>query len=408
MRILHFADLHLGVENYGHLNPATGLSSRLEDFLSVFDEAVDYALENSVDLVLFAGDAYKSREPTPTQQREFARRINRLVTNGIAVFLLVGNHDLPSAVGKATATEIFDTLAVRNVCVSSRPDVYRIETKSGLIQVASVPWPRRSVLLSKDETKDLGFDEIKRKLEEALSRIIDSHATRLDPHLPAVLVAHVWVTGATTGSERMITIGQDHALLPGTIGNPAFDYVALGHIHKRQVLSTAPPVVYSGSLERLDFSEEADEKGFYVIDISEDMEAGKRRVDFKFHEVKARRFVTISLSVDSEDLDPTGAILGAVQQQVDELRGAIVRVQLVLPGASQGLIRDGELRHALSDAYYATVVREVKDDIRTRVGVEMVSGLTPLEALKVWMETKSITGEHAEELLKYSEKLVEG
>ena len=93
MKILHCADLHLGVETYGRIDPATGLSSRLLDFLSTLDQVVDYALANKVDLVLFCGDAYKSREPSQTQQREFARRINRLATSGIAVFLLVGNHD---------------------------------------------------------------------------------------------------------------------------------------------------------------------------------------------------------------------------------------------------------------------------------------------------------------------------
>ena len=129
MKILHFADLHLGVETYGRLDPATGLSSRLLDFLNVLDQVVDFAIENRVDLVLFCGDAYRSREPTQTHQREFARRINRLSTSGIPIFLLVGNHDLPNAIGRATTTEIFDTLAVRNVYVSNRPDVYRIPTK---------------------------------------------------------------------------------------------------------------------------------------------------------------------------------------------------------------------------------------------------------------------------------------
>ncbi|MQY72420.1 MAG: exonuclease SbcCD subunit D, partial [Dehalococcoidia bacterium] len=83
MKILHFADLHLGVESYGHIDPATGLSSRLLDFLFALDQVVDYALENKVDLVLFCGDAYKTREPTQTQQREFAKRINRLSTNNV-------------------------------------------------------------------------------------------------------------------------------------------------------------------------------------------------------------------------------------------------------------------------------------------------------------------------------------
>ena len=146
MKILHFADLHLGVESYGHIDPSTGLSSRLLDFLSALDQVVDYALENRVDLVLFCGDAYKTREPTQTQQREFAKRISRLSSSNIPIFLLVGNHDLPNAIARATTTEIFDTLAVKNVYVSNRPDIYHIQTKSGTIQIASLPWLRRSAL----------------------------------------------------------------------------------------------------------------------------------------------------------------------------------------------------------------------------------------------------------------------
>ncbi|GAI87569.1 unnamed protein product, partial [marine sediment metagenome] len=61
MKILHFADLHLGVESYGRIDPTTGLSSRFHDFLSALDQVVDYARQNRVDLVLFCGDAYKSR-----------------------------------------------------------------------------------------------------------------------------------------------------------------------------------------------------------------------------------------------------------------------------------------------------------------------------------------------------------
>jgi len=103
MRIVHFADLHLGVENYGRIDPQTGLSTRLGDFLSAFDEVVDYALKENVDLVLFCGDAYKSREPSQTHQREFAKRIWRLASNDVPVFLLIGNHDLPNAIGRATS-----------------------------------------------------------------------------------------------------------------------------------------------------------------------------------------------------------------------------------------------------------------------------------------------------------------
>ena len=128
MKIIHFADLHLGVETYGHINPETGLSSRLEDYLKALDQVVDYAIENKIDLVLFCGDAYKSREPSQTQQREFAKRIKRLSEGGVPLFLLIGNHDLPNALGRATTIEIFDTLSVPNVYVANRPGIHRVQT----------------------------------------------------------------------------------------------------------------------------------------------------------------------------------------------------------------------------------------------------------------------------------------
>ncbi|MEJ2048162.1 MAG: exonuclease subunit SbcD, partial [Dehalococcoidia bacterium] len=298
MKIIHFADLHLGVETYGRLDPATGLSSRLLDFLAAFDRLVDYAIENQVDLVLFCGDAYKNREPTPTQQREFARRINRLAQKGIPVFLLTGNHDLPNAFGRATATEIFDTLAIQKVYVSSRPDIYRIPTHSGILQIVSLPWLRRSALLSREETKNLKLKQINERLEQVLTDIITANAQKLDPKLPAILAAHVWVVGAKVGSESSMTIGQEHTLLPGSIAQPAFDYIALGHIHRHQVVHENPPVVYAGSLERLNYSEEADEKGFYVVDIEPDGETGERRVSFKFHRLSGRRFLTIDANIE--------------------------------------------------------------------------------------------------------------
>ena len=150
MRILHFSDVHIGVESYGSTDPDTGLSTRLMDFLATFDEVVDFALDNSVDLVLFAGDAYKSRDPSQTHQREFARRIARLSREGVPVFLLVGNHDLPHIASRATALDIFPTLSVPNVTIGDRLDTYIVDTAAGPLQVVALPgygaapsWPGR-------------------------------------------------------------------------------------------------------------------------------------------------------------------------------------------------------------------------------------------------------------------------
>ena len=160
MRILHFSDLHIGVENYGSIAPESGLSTRLIDFLQTYDGIVDYAIQENVDLVLFAGDAYKSRDPSQTHQREFARRITRLTEAGIPVFLLVGNHDLPAVSGRATALEIFPTLQVAKVTVADQLSTYTVNTKKGPLQIVALPWVRRSQFLSRDDTRNLTVEEL--------------------------------------------------------------------------------------------------------------------------------------------------------------------------------------------------------------------------------------------------------
>src|SRR4030042_1799727 len=170
MRIRHFADLHLGVETYGSVDPATGLSTRLTDVLRALDGVVEYAVGNGVDLVLFCGDAYKNRDPSQTHQREFAKRLRRLSEDGIPVFLLVGNHDLPNAIGRANAVEIFDTLAVSHIYVGNRLDTYRIPTKRGNVQVVALPWLRRGALLSREEAKNLSIDQVNDHLQEMMTR----------------------------------------------------------------------------------------------------------------------------------------------------------------------------------------------------------------------------------------------
>ena len=407
MKILHFADFHLGVESYGHIDPTTGLSSRLHDFLSALDHVVDYARQNKVDLVLFCGDAYKSREPSQTQQREFAKRINRLSTSGIPIFLLIGNHDLPNAIGRATSTEIFDTLAIKNVYVSNRPDIYRIPTNSGTIQIASLPWLRRSTLLSKEETKNLDFEHINQRLQQVLTNIIAANIPKLDPELPAILAAHVWVSSAQVGSERSMTIGQEHMLLLSNVANPAFNYIALGHIHKHQVLSHNPPVVYPGSLERLDFSEEEDNKGFYIVEIEPDKETGKRRVSFDFHQVTGRRFLSINIDIESADTEPTATVLRAITEQEERVRDAIVRLNISLPAETQGQLRDNDIRDMLKETYYFTIAKDIQRETRLRLGKWTAEEILPLDALKAYIESKKVSPERATLLLEYGEKLIQ-
>ena len=404
MKILHFADLHLGVETYGRIDPATGLSSRLSDFLAALDQLVDYALNNEVDLVLFCGDAYKNRDPSQTYQREFARRIRQLSASNIPVFLLVGNHDLPNAVGRATAVEIFDTLEIDNVIVANRPQSYCIETRKGPLQIVALPWVRRSTLLSREDTKNLSIEQINQKLEEILTDWISAQADSLDHSLPAILAAHVSISTAKPGSERTMAMGRDHILLQSNVSAHAFDYVALGHIHNRQVLSESPPIVYSGSLQTIDFGDEDQEKGFYLVHLDEAADAGSRLLSYEFQPVEARRFLTIKVNADTDD--PTGAVLRAIAK--NDVEDAIVRLQIKVPAEKEGLIQETEIRKALKDAYFvAAVSKEVEREHRSRLSAYSADGITPMDALRLYLESKKTPKDRTQLLLEYGERLIQ-
>ncbi len=407
MRIVHLSDLHLGVENYGTIDPTTGLSTRLLDFLSAFDEVVDFALSENVDLVLLAGDTYKGRDPSQTHQREFARRLNLLSQAGIPAFLLVGNHDLPNASSRANAVEIFPVLEVPNVYIGERLETTVVPTKSGPLQVVAVPWPRRGGILSRDETRGLSIEEVREMVEDRMTRAIMARIDELDPQVPAILTAHATVNGATVGTERSMMLGQDHTLLAGTLHQPQLEYVALGHIHKHQVLRRDPPmVVYSGSLQRVDFSEEADRKGFCVVELDPAAPQGERMVDYQFREVQARRFVTVDVNVSEGELDPTQAVLHAIAaRDVDD---AVVRVRISLPAELDPLLREQEIRQALAGAHFiAAINKEVQGTRRTRIASDQAEGLQPLQALKLYLETRSLDESRQQELMRYAEELMQ-
>ena len=406
MKFIHFADIHIGVETYGRIDPLSGLSGRLVDFLSAFDQLVDYAIKENVDLVVFSGDAYKSRDPSQTQQREFAKRIKRLSQCGIPVFLLAGNHDLPMAMGRATTTEIFDTLAVDGVYVASKPGVFRINTKNGPVQIVALPWLKRSNVIARDEVKNLNLDEVNQRLREIITDIIAGLVTKLDPELPSILTAHIWVQGAKLGSEEGMTIGQEHTLLPSAVTNPAFDYVALGHIHRQQVLSENPPVVYSGSLERLDFGDEGLEKGFYVAEIT--TQNGKRQTAFHLQPIAGRHFLTLKKTLSPDDHDATGTILELLDQKIGEIKDSIVRLEITLPQALQGQIREADIRTMAAEAYYFAISYKVERTARTRLAETHVESLSPRRALETYLAMKyPDTPAHLEELLACGHELIQ-
>jgi exonuclease SbcD len=408
LRILHLADIHLGMENYGRVDPATGLSSRLGDFLKTLNEALDWALHNDVHLVLIAGDIFKNRDPTPTVQREFARCIRKLSAAGMPTFILVGNHDVPNATQRANTVEIYSTLAVPQVTIAKTPGLHVIETRAGKVQIVAVPWISRSYLLTNSEYRNLDPDALNRAALELIEAFIDKSAGELDPSLPAILTAHASVAGAVLSSEKNIMLGQDVVIPKSVLADPRFDYVAMGHIHKHQVLTQQrPAIVYPGSLERIDFGEEKDKKGFVSVEIDEPVGKGVREVRHQFHPVKARRFLTITVNAGIDF--PTEEVIRRIEERAEDIRESVVRLVIETTPEHVRDLRQDDIRQALlshKPAYITTAINSARTH-RLRLGDKVVEQMSPRQALEIYMQTRDNppTPDRLQVLLKHYDKI---
>jgi exonuclease SbcD len=314
LKVLHTADLHFGMENYGRLDPASGMNRRLIDFREAFARALDYALERDVDLVLIAGDCFRSRDPSATHQREFAVCLKKALERRIPVVIVLGNHDTPNAIGRAHALAVYGALGVPRLTLFDTPGVKVLDTFHGPLQIAALPYLARSFLLDKEPYKSLPLEEVNRLLADKCASILEGLAEQADPMLPTILAYHGSVGGAEFGNERSVMIGHDLVIPYSALdvrradGAPAWDYVALGHIHKHQDLNEGrqPPVVYPGSIERVDFGEEREDKGFCWVNVERGL------ATYEFVRLPARPFVTLRLDCSDGRPGPAEALEAAL------------------------------------------------------------------------------------------------
>ncbi len=401
MRILHFADAHIDMANYGRHDPETGLPLRVLDFLKSLDTIVDAAINEKVDMVIFAGDAYKDRSPAPTFQREWGRRIIRLSQARIPTLLLVGNHDLSPAIGRAHAIQEFDTLQVPYVRVLQTPELLKPKDLWDLpVQVIAMPWIARSGLMASLDMSATDSSEVFANIESRISELIEVWLEEADPNLPLILTAHASVQGATSGSERMVMLGSDLVLPGSLVKNPRFDYVALGHIHKPQDLNEGhqPPVIYPGSIERVDFGEAADDRYFIIADVTR----GKTMVEWRKLK-EARRFVDRRIVLTSSE-NVTENLKDALPRP-KEIEGAIIRLTVEYPREYDSLIDESALRKYAENAFEFHIVKRPQMEARIRLPADQtVSSLSPLDLLDQYWRAAKV--EDADALQKLAQEII--
>ena len=407
-KVLHLSDIHMGSGYiHGRLNPETGLNTRFEDFVQTLSFCIDRAINDQVDLVLFGGDAFPDAVPAPYLQQAFAKQFCRLSAANIPTVLLVGNHDQHSQGEGGASLSIYRSLGVPNVIVGDTLATYRIETKSGPLQVTTLPWLNRSTLMSKTETDGMSMAQVSEVLLDRLRVALEGEIRQLDPTMPHILLGHLMADAATFGAEKFLAVGKGFTVPLNILTRDCFNYVALGHVHKHQVLCENPLTIYPGSIERVDFSEEKELKGFVMLEIApneeeenaivQDSSKSSKTTDcqnltsqnlfkttYEFCPVPARSFCTIEINLCNSTM-PQDDLLMAIHRST--IQDVVVRLIYHLRPEQVELIQDMVVRSALSAAHSYTIQADLVIRLSRSRLPELGVGatITPMEALQAYL-----------------------
>ena len=294
MKITCFGDLHIGNKNFGFLDSETGLNTREIDALNLIDKIIDYNLENSIKLLVFAGDMYKNNSPSPTLQTKVNEKIKRGVDAGLTILLLDGNHDISKMETAHSALKNFDTFNVEGVIHTRFHKEYIYEENSEKIKFVFLP-----------------TYHTKESIEEIVNNTIYD--------IPVIFIFHGTLQGANLNDylieHRETFVDSKLFHRDGVLG------VICGHLHKHQIINKKPLIFYTGSTQRIDFNEENQEKGFVVFDI--------KNLDYEFIELDSQKFMTINMDLTTE-IDIEGKLLNEINKNSKKIKDAIVRIQLDL------------------------------------------------------------------------------
>ena len=412
IEVIHVSDIHFGSgENHGRVNPQTGLNVRFEDFALALKKVVDYTIEKGCNLFIFSGDAYKNASPEPVYQKMFARELNRLSKHNIKTVLVVGNHDQLLRATQSHSMSVFQSLEVSGMVIVDRPMSITIDTTAGAVQLVGLPHVTRHNLVALEKYRESTAQEIDRLLAEHVKSLLRGYYLDLDATMPTIVTAHMSTDSALAGIEEELLVGYTQTFPTEIFVNEKIDYVALGHIHKYQVLrQSAPAIVYAGSLERVDFGEEKEDKGFVHVHLE------RNNTSFEFHSIEPRPFITVdvdlvklSAKTDRDETaaapDLTGILIGELAKKM--LPNCVLRLRYKILQDDLGLVDEDKLRAAANQALSFKMQAEIVSDYgRSRIPhLTETSAASPLSAIETYLD--EVAPDKKERLLSRTRELMD-
>ena len=279
MRILHTSDWHLGKKLES--------LSRLSEQQAVLNGMVQLVDKENVELVLISGDIFDTFVPSSEAEALFYDTMYKLTNLGVAVAIISGNHDDPlrlaaskqltklNGVFFSGSNEEYTTSKFGRISLVAGGSDYLIFKNEGgeSVYVAMLPYPTE-YRMKENAVEGETFDQkVKRYLDAATCKNVDN--------LPLVVMAHIFMLGGERSeSERQIELGGtrilDKSILPINAS-----YVALGHLHKRQIIDKDRNILYSGSLLQYSFDESKYKKSVTIFDLVGDRVENLREVELE-------------------------------------------------------------------------------------------------------------------------------
>ena len=237
VRFIHTADLHLDTPFKGLSRWNSELSKKLKDAtFKSFRNIIDICSDKKVDFLIISGDIFDSESKSLAAQLRFVSELKSLSEKGIPAYFICGNHDpLKSWLDTSDLPE--------NVIRFGSSGVQFLTFKKADTAIADI--------------HGISFNE------KAISRNLAAEFKLApDPAPISIAVLHGTV-GAPGPHENYAPFSRED------VAGKGFDYWALGHIHKKKVVSASnPAILYPGNPQGRDFGESG-EKGCYLVEISE-------------------------------------------------------------------------------------------------------------------------------------------
>ena len=267
MRFLHIADLHLGKQ----MNDVI----LLPDQEYVLEQIVSIAETERADAVLIAGDVYQRSAPQAEAMALFDRFVSRLASMGKKVFVISGNHDSAQRISYFSSL-IRDSGVYVTEAFDGKLQSVALQDREGEIVVWMLPFLRPS------QVKRFLPGERIATYQDAVEAVL--RRAPVDPKKRNILLCHQFITGCeTTDSEEQAVGGLDN--IDASVFD-AFDYVALGHIHKPQKVAR-DTLRYAGSPLKYSFSEANHKKSAVIVDMEEKGDMVVRTVPlYPLHDVR--------------------------------------------------------------------------------------------------------------------------